>query len=178
MNRPAPPRTPRIALVAVALAVVTMAAHTAGGGALDPISAGVVAALSGALAAGIAHRRIGMMRLAAAVLGAQAVLHLVMTVSAAHGSMHGHVSDGAMLAGHVAAAIITAAVVIRADALVVRWRRLIGTALGMALPATVPPIPAVARPSSTTPPTGSPLRVLLHRVQRRGPPMAWLPQTI
>lgn len=178
MTRSTPPRTPRTALVAVALAVVTMAAHTAGGGHLDSISAGVVAGLSIALAAGIAHRRLGLTRLVAAVLGAQAVLHLVMTVSAAHGSLHSHVSSGPMLVGHVAAAFITAAVVMRADAVLARWSRLIATALGTRLPAPVPPTAPVARRTSAAPTTGSPLRVLLHRVERRGPPVAWLPQTI
>lgn len=177
MNRPTAPRAPRIALVAVALAVVTMAAHTAAGGGLDLLAGGVVAGLSVALAAGIAHRPLAPVRLFAAVLGAQAVLHLMMTASAPHASMHGHTSAGLMLLGHLAAAFITAAVVIRADALVTRWVRLIGTALGTALPVPVAPTADLARPSSATSPTGSTLRVLLHRVQRRGPPLVWLAQT-
>lgn len=175
MTRPSAHRAPRTALVAVALAVVTAAAHTAGGGAVDLLSAAVVLALSVALASGVAARRLSTTRLIAAVLGAQAVLHLVMTVSGSHAHHTGHGSAAPMVLAHVLAAIATAFIVVRADSVVAAWARLVDTALGTTL--TLPPVPAAhGTPIRGDSPDLTVLHALLHRVERRGPPRVLLTQ--
>ena len=175
MTRPTAQRAPRTALVAVALAVVTAAAHTAGGGAIDPLSGALVLALSVALASGVAARRLSVTRLIAAVLGAQAVLHLVMTVAGSHAHHSGHGSAAPMLLAHMLAAIVTAFVVVRADGLLSAWARLVDTALGTAL--TLPTVPAAhGTPVRSTSPDLTVLQTLLHRVERRGPPRVLLTQ--
>ena len=175
MTRSTAHRAPRTALVAGALAVVTTAAHTAGGGAIDPLSGVLVLALSLALASGVAARPLSPARLIAAVIGAQAVLHLVMTVAGSHGHHAAHGSAAPMVLAHVLAAILTTIVVVRADGAVAAWARLVDTALGTAL--TLPSLPAVhGTPVRSSDPDRTVLQTLLHGVERRGPPRILLPQ--
>lgn len=161
--------------------MVTVAAHTSAGGSIDPLSASVVVTLSVALAAGIAHRRLGLARLLAAVLGAQAVLHLVMTVAGPHamhaGQMHtGQTSLLPMIGTHLLAALATAVVVLQANALLDAWQRLVRTALGSEV--RLPRIPEGHSTYTTAGPTFPILRTLRHRVARRGPPRALHVQTV
>ena len=172
MTRPAPHRAPRTALVAAALTVVTLAAHTAGGGSVDALSAAVVLALAIALAAGVSNRRLGLARLIPALLGAQVVLHLLMTVTGAHGPAHGTGSGWLMVVAHGLAAIAIAMVVVHADDLLMAWSRLVRTALGTAVRVPTTPEAHGVAPTGSAPPLGT-LTCLLHRVERRGPPLAW-----
>lgn len=158
--------------MASALTVVTLAAHTAGGGAVDALSTAVVLALAVALAAGLANRRLGLTRLIPALLGAQVVLHLLMSVAGAHGASHA-VHGGWLMAGaHVAAALAIALVVAHADGLLAAWATLLRTTLGAALRLPATPDAHGALPTSVAPATTT-LIALLHRVERRGPPLAW-----
>ena len=72
------------------------------------------------------------LRLLAFLLGGQALLHVVLTMSGAHGhaaSIAGP-STAAMIGAHVAAGLVATVVLLHADDLIDRWQTLLLTALG------------------------------------------------
>ena len=103
-------------------------------------------------------------------ISTQALLHMLLTVGAGHGSHHASlVPSAGMLAAHLGAAIATALILSRGDALLHRWLSMLCTAL------TAPTItiPAIASKlgflaSRKAPRFNS--RDLDHAIHRRGPP--------
>lgn len=158
--------------MAAALTVVTLAAHTAGGGAIDALSAAVVGVLAIALAAGVANRPLGLTRLIPALIGAQFVLHLLMSVAGGHGGSHAAQAGWPMAFAHGIAAIAIAFVVAHADRVLTAWSTLLRTTLGAALHLPATPEASDVPPASVAP-AATTLMALLHRVERRGPPLAW-----
>ncbi len=155
-----------------ALAVLTVAGHTAAQGSIDAVGVVVTAAISVALGLSVTRGPLGFPRLLAFLLAGQALLHVVLAFASAHshGTAVGAPSTAAMVAGHVLAAIVAAMVVCHADGLMARWSALLGSTLGWSRPVPVRP----ARPMDAVLPyvedRGLVLRHLDHRLQRRGPP--------
>jgi hypothetical protein len=105
----------RLVLLAVTLSVASIAGHSAVCS-ISPLGVLVTVQAATLLALPLAHRRLGFGWLAAYLVAGQAVLHVVMTVvSHGHGSL---IPDSSMLAGHFVAALIVAAVTVRADLVV------------------------------------------------------------
>ena len=165
----------RAGLLGSALAVLTLAGHTAAGGALDPLGIGIVAVLSIALAAALSTRALALPALVAVLLAGQGFLHLVISFSAAHphGTTHASSSgaaSAAMITGHAVAGVVAALLIAHADRLAGRWRAFLASVIGADAPhsAAIPcPTPAVARVGHDPRVT---LVLLLHGVVRRGPP--------
>ena len=165
----------RAALLGSALAVLTLAGHTAGSGAVDALGVGIVAVLSIALAAALSARTLSLPALIAVLLAGQGFLHLVVTLSAAHPHGTSGTSPTAMLVGHAVAGVIAAILIAQADRLAARWQAYLAAVIG----ADCPPSPAIAR--TTASPTFDAhdprltLVLLLHGVIRRGPPAPVVP---
>lgn len=164
-----PRRFARSALAATALGVVTLAGHTAAGGRVDLLGLAVLAAVSIALGSALVRRTPSVATLFIGLVGAEAVLHLVLTVAAGHGHTGAHPSTAAMVSGHVLAALAVALVVVHADGILASWSRLLAGVLGhrVDLPLTPGVAPLAAPGDTVCSPT---LRLLRHRVARRGPP--------
>lgn len=166
-------------LLASCSATLAIAAHAAGGGKLSDsaLTALVTAVLSWG---GTALARRGGLLTVVAVLGAtQLAQHLLLSEVA--GGVHGHertplpIDGWVMLATHAVATLLTAALLLRADAAFAAARAAIAWLVGR-LQALCPP-PAERGPdrtvhSSVPPRPGELLEVLLRQVSpRRGPPV-------
>lgn len=164
------PRAVRAGLLGSALAVLTLAGHTAGGGALDVLGVGIALVLSTALAAALSSRAMGLPALIAVLLAGQGFLHLVVSLSAAHPHGAPGTSSAAMVAGHAAAGVIAAILIAHADRLAARWRAFLATVIGVDRPqsAVIAPRTAAAALEGHDPRVT--LVLLLHGVVRRGPP--------
>ena len=168
-------RAGRGATLGGALLVLTCAGHAAGqGGALPaPYSLVILAPLAFALGIAFAERRRTTLGLFAFLLAVEALFHVLLSVVGGHHSgasatVHG-VDTQAMLAGHVLAALVFAAVLGYGDDLLHRWLAFLGD-LARSAPRLSP-----AWTARTAPPVGvsaSPLRssTILRSVRRRGPP--------
>lgn len=182
MGRPAFPRlhsvtspraacAPRIALVASAMTVLTLAGHTAGGGRVDLLGLAAVCSLSAGLAATTTRRRLTWSRAWIVLLAGQALLHAILTLTPGHGHGAAAISLPAMALAHVIASMAAAGVVVHADTLIERWSAYLQAAVG----ALGLPVVAHAAPTGLLTPTdcvGTPaLRLMRHRVIRRGPPL-------
>ena len=162
----------RAGLSGAALVLLTLAGHTAGSGSLpSPLGLAIVTALAFGLAYATASRRLAPLQLLAFLLGAQLLLHLVLTTASGHmnGSTAGP-GTAAMIAGHVAAAVVAAVLLDQSDQLIDRWASFWATALGAA-----PLVSSVAQePCRLVCPPVVPHLVhsehLQHDVVRRGPP--------
>lgn len=166
-------RALRALLTSVALTILTIAGHTAGGGGLpDPIGLVVVSGLAFGLAYAVSAHGMAAARLLAFLLAGQAFLHLVLTLASTHAHGMGAASPDprAMIAGHVVAAVLAAGVLTRCDALVERWLVLLSVMLGAPIRARVD-VPEGTRLSASTIAPASRLRTaLLRSASRRGPP--------
>lgn len=165
----------RAGLLGSALAVLTLAGHTAGSGTVDALGVGIVAVLSIALAAALSARTLALPALTAVLLAGQGFLHLVVSLSAAHPHSASGTSSAAMLAGHTVAGVVAALVIAHADRLAARWQAFLATVIGTARPRSN----AVAHPIAPATTEGHDPRVilvlLLHGVVRRGPPASVVP---
>ncbi len=163
-------RAPRVTLVAAAISVLSLAGHTAGGGAIDLLGIAAVIALAAGLAATTTRRRLSWGRVWVVLLAAQALLHVVLTFTSGHAHGATAMSVPAMVLGHVIASVIAAAIVVHADSLLRRWAAYLAAVIGAPVPTPVglqlPPPGRVARTASRTPA----LPVTRQRIVRRGPP--------
>ena len=166
-------RIVRAGLLGSALAVLTLAGHTAAGGALDVIGVGVTAIVAFALAAALSARPLPVPVLLAVLLAGQGLLHVLLTLSAdhAHAAAGAPIAPAAMAGAHALAAIVAAALLTYADRLAARWQAFLGTVLGastLSLPTPAVPPRAGIAPADVT---AGVLVLLLHGVIRRGPPV-------
>ena len=158
-------------ILAMSMVLLTSLAHLQAHG--DLPSVGTLLAMTPlvlALSTLVLGRPCGTFFLVAFSISTQALLHMLMTVGAGHGSHHASLlpSTG-MLAAHLGAAIAIALVLARGDALLHRWLTMLRTALV----APIITIPAIAsRLVFITPRSGShfTFRDLGHAIHRRGPP--------
>lgn len=161
-----------------ALASLTLAGHTAGGGMVDPVGLAIVAGMSAALAAALSGHPLRIGRLIVVLVAGQALLHTVLTFSAGHAHLAGaQPATGVMIGAHVAAALVAAGLIWRADELAARWGAFIATVLGVRpAPPAAPTSPSASVVRATAAPSAA-LLLLLHGVVRRGPPApaAFLP---
>ena len=163
----------RSGMTAGALVVLTAAGHTAAGGAApDAVGLAAVLVLALGLTVATSARPPRPLRLLAFLLGGQALLHVVLTMTGAHGhaASAGGPSTAAMLGAHLAAGLVATVVLLHADDLIDRWQTLLLTALGV-VPAGAPTI-ASSRPVEVAQAPSGSLDALLHQVVRRGPPAA------
>lgn len=163
----------RAGLLGSALAVLTLAGHTAGGGALDPVGVGIVALLSIALAAALSARTLSLPILLAVLLAGQGFLHLVVSLSASH--PHGTESASAastatMVSAHALAAVVAAVLIAHADQLASRWQAFLAAVIGTAAPRSAGIVHSPATPTGEGHDPRVTLVLLLHGVVRRGPP--------
>lgn len=161
----------RAALVGAALLTLTLAGHTAAGGALDLMGTALVVTLALAFGSATARIRLPLIPLLALLAAGQVMLHLILAVagSHAHGSAAPVAETSTMLLAHALATVGAAAAILGVDGLVERWLVLLRSALGWALHLAPVPVahPAGALADHDTPTT---LLVLRHGVIRRGPP--------
>jgi hypothetical protein len=174
VNQTQGPRRARAALTSSALVVLTLAAHSAASGTLPSLVPLVlVVGLATALTWAVSDRRRSLAWTTAYLVGAQALLHLILAFAGTHGHAAGLVPSTSMLAAHLAAALVAAVVLVHSDGLIQRWAALLAHLLGS--PATVLADP-VGVPGRVLPPsTRRHLHVrdaLRHSVERRGPPRA------
>jgi hypothetical protein len=165
-------RVARAALVATALAVLSLAGHAAGGGGVDPVGLAIVVLLSGLLGAALAGRSLSWLKLTALLVAGQGLLHLMMTFTSSHAHAGGEHGASAMVIAHVCAAGLAALVIRNADDLIGRWASFLRAAIAAWRLAPARPalrtellrqVRAAAVPSTTA----------LHRgLRRRGPPVA------
>jgi hypothetical protein len=169
-------RAARAALVAGALALLTLAGHTAGGGRIDPLGLALVSLLSVGLAVATSAGRSSLPRLLALLVAGQALLHLVLTFTAGHAAHSaGHPSTAAMVGGHVLAAGAAAVLVSHADGLLARWIAFVSAVIGPRVRPALQPAGAAPAPIAPVPHSPSHLNALLHQVVRRGPPAGMHP---
>lgn len=165
-------RRTRTAVVAGALTVLTLAGHTAGNGSLTPTTIAAVLLLATALAVATTRRALTWSRALSVLLGGQALLHVVLTFTAAHDHPSTAIDAPMMVLGHVAASIIAAAIVLHIDALLARWRAFLSSVLGAASLDGIAPLDEVAHCAPVTAKAGSTMAGLGEHVRRRGPPRA------
>ena len=170
-------RIVRAGLLGSALTVLTLAGHTAAGGALDVVGAGITAVVALALAVALSARALSFPLLLTVLLAGQGLLHVLVTLNAGHAhAAAGPSADPAvMVAAHALAALVAAALITHADHLATRWQAFLSTVLG----ASVPSLPTPTLPTRTGVPradsTAGALVLLLHGVIRRGPPVSVTP---
>lgn len=167
-------RAARATLVSSALIVLTLAGHTAASGALPDVPAlALTALIATALTAAVSERRMTLPAMLAYLVGAEALLHVVLAVAG-----HGHGSllpSASMITAHLMAAVGSALVLVEAERILDRWLVLLRRALGSAFPA-LRPIPAPLTGAVVTGPLTSTLLTLLHARELRGPPAAARPR--
>jgi len=168
--RSTPPRALRAGLAAGLAVASAVLAHIAGGGSVDPGGAAwAFVALVGP-AWWLARRERGWGALALTQLGAQQLVHVLLTQTAEHAHHGSHVLAGAdlMLYAHLAAAALTGAWLRwgerRAWAAVRRFLLVVVALVApvATAPAVVVPCPPVLRPAGA---------LLRHTAPRRGPPL-------
>ena len=165
-------RATRAGLLGSALAVLTLAGHTAGSGTVDVLGVGIVTVLSIALAAALSARPLSLPALIAVLLAGQGFLHLVVSLSAAHPHGASSTSSATMLAAHVAAGVVAAVLIAHADRLAARWQAFLASVIGAASPQGVTVAHAAAAQAVSDFGARTTLVLLLHGVIRRGPPLS------
>lgn len=156
--------------MAAAISVLTMAGHAAGGGAIDPLGIAAVIALAAGLAATTTRRSLSWGRVWVVLLAAQALLHVVLTFTSGHAHSATAANVPAMVLGHVIASMLTAALVVHADALLRRWAAYLAAVIGAALSEPREPEVAVSG-LRVQGPEGNPIGTATrYRIVRRGPP--------
>jgi hypothetical protein len=162
----------RASLSAGALVLLTLAGHTAGSGSLPgPIGLVMVTILAFGLAYATGSRRLAPLQLLAFLLGAQVLLHLVLASAAGHA--HGAVAGpgtAAMIAGHVAAAVVAAVLLDQSDQLIDRWASLWASALGATPHVSLTEHKPNRIANAPVAPFLCHSAHLQHHVVRRGPP--------
>lgn len=164
-------RRARVALVSAALVVLTLAGHSAASGRLPGLlSVAIVVGTATMLTAAATARRVSPTWLAAYLIGGQALLHVLLAMSDAHGHATTLIPSPLMLAAHGAAAIGAALVLVEADALIGRWAGLVGQVFGIdrAIEIGTPRVRVSHRATNVDVPGVLP--TLLNAVVRRGPP--------
>jgi hypothetical protein len=162
----------RGAVLAALVTLLTATGHAVGGGSLADLSPlAVLVPLLAQVLVAVADRCRGLLPVLAALGAGQLALHYLLLVLTAHGDPAGTFSGPAMVAAHAAATLVTAVVVIHADAAVAA----LVAAAGRLLPRR-PRVPAVdvAPPTRPVPEVDVPLvagLVLLAAHARRGPPI-------
>lgn len=166
-----PARLVRGAVLGVSCLLLSLAAHTAAGGASLDLGLGLSALIALALGIAWAERRATPLRLAAFVLIAQLVLHGFGVVAGSHHHGASLIPSPGMIAAHAIAAVGMALLLAHADTLAHGWVAFLQS-LRTQLPVLQPlpvrvaaavaagPVPAVIRP------------VALHDIARRGPPVS------
>jgi hypothetical protein len=161
----------RAAALTAAMLILTAVVHTQAHG--DLPSAGtllVLAPLVFALSAILLGRQRGYTMLIAFSVGTQALLHVLLTVGAGHGSHHASLLPSlAMTLAHVGAAIAIALILARADSLLHRWIDMVLTALFSLLSIALP-VRTSRSGAVTCVTTFLSSTALDHAIQRRGPP--------
>lgn len=166
-------RTARAGALGSVILLLTLIGHTAGHGAL-PTAGGLFAAgaLAFAVGSAVARRRLHLPALVTLLLATQAVLHVVLNATSPHG---GGSTGGAMLLGHVAAAIAAAVVIDRGEQVLARWIAYLAQAIGGS--ADREPALQQERPAAW-PSVGHGFSAFLtYVVVRRGPPAPTSPLT-
>ncbi|MCO1660160.1 hypothetical protein [Pseudonocardia humida] len=168
--RSTPPRALRAGLAAGLAVAAAVLAHAAGGGSVDPGGAAWAFAALVAPAWWLARRERGWGAIALTQLGAQQLVHVLLSNAGEHAAHGAHVLVGAdvMLYAHLAAAALTGAWLRwgerRAWAAVRRF-------LLVVLP-HLPPVGAAPAVGLPCPPVQHPAGALLrHAAPRRGPPV-------
>lgn len=147
----------RWALIALGLAILTLSGHAAAADRLPgPGALAAAGVLCAALAVPLAQRRRSLLGLAGWLLGAQAILHVVVAVTDGHGHGNGLVPGPAMVVAHAVAGLGVAAVVAWADDLLIAWQHLTRTLLGgVVIPSDLvlaaPDVPVDASPLDRRP---------------------------
>ena len=169
MSTTQPPHSARAALVGAALVILTLAGHTAGQGALDPLGIVLVAVLSGGLSLATTHRRMTWATVLISLVLGQALLHLVLTFTSAHGHASSGMAPTLMFAGHTIAALAATFVIVNADAVIRCWLALLRATLGAAAPTLAEPTRqhSALHGQSAVDHTRAALR---HGIVLRGPP--------
>jgi hypothetical protein len=166
-------RVLRGALLAGTSSSLAVAAHAIGGGMLPDTGLTLLLTLGvGAAGTALANRRAGPRAVLLALGLSHLGIHLLLSLGEPGGAMDGW----AMLGGHVAAVLLAAALLTRAEsalfALAAAWAMLLPRWLTGPLISSAEPVPA---PPRARPATEGALGVLLRRAcARRGPPaFAW-----
>lgn len=158
-------------LVGAALAILTIAGHTAAGGSVDLTGLALVTLLALLLGSAVSRARLNAFGVLGVLLGGQALLHLVLTFTAhPHSTSGAGPSTSAMVAAHAVAALLATGVISHADDIAAGWQRFLSVILGadpirhvvIARPGAV----AAQQQVDATALTG----VLVGQVVRRGPP--------
>ncbi|SEP53844.1 hypothetical protein SAMN04489732_13225 [Amycolatopsis saalfeldensis] len=162
-------------LLAVSSGTLAVTAHAvAGGGVPDPALTLLLTGLLGWTATAVAGKARGPVATVVVLGAGQLVMHLVLTVLAAHEMppATGWSGGWAMTASHAVATVLTALLLARADRMLLAVLHVVRAFLPLltralpvpaAAPAPIPPRPARA---------AAPLRLELRRVHgRRGPPV-------
>jgi hypothetical protein len=160
-------------MTATALVVLTLAGHTAGAGALPGVvGIGIISLLSFALTYAVSDRRRSFGWLLGYLLAAQVLLHVLLTFTAGHAHEAAPVPLATMLVGHACAALLATVALAYGNDLLDRW----ATYLGHVFRARSLIRPSHSQPSASclapAPALDADLDVLLHHVERRGPPVA------
>lgn len=160
-------RLVRSAPLTAALLLLTVLGHTAASGQLPPPTAlGLVAVAGFALTFAVADRRRGALWLTGYLIGAQLLLHAVLSIGAHHGGTW--LPSTSMLAAHALAGVLAALVFAHGEGLAARWLAYLASVLGAP---SLHPIACFL--AVTAPPSDSPARIhllLVHHLVRRGPP--------
>ncbi|CAB4620836.1 unannotated protein [freshwater metagenome] len=161
----------RAAALTSAMLILTAVAHTQAHGDLPSTgSLLVLTPLVFALSALLLGRQRGYSMVIAFSIGTQALLHVLLTVGAGHGSHHASLMPSvSMILAHAGAAVVIAIALAHADALLHRWMEIVRTALFSHFSLALPVRPAGAR-WFTQSPTLLVLQDLDHAIHRRGPP--------
>ncbi len=162
----------RGAVLTSAMLALTTAVHTQVHGALPSIGTLVmITPLVLVLSTLFLGRQRGYGLLIAYSVGTQALLHTLLTVGAGHGSHHDSLLPSTpMLLGHLGAAMLTALVLARGEAVLNRWVELLRTALFRGFTLSLPVRPAHRGLFGE-------VRTILtsydldHAIHRRGPPI-------
>ena len=158
-------------IVGAAMLILTAVAHASANASLPTAGAFLILTplLAGLSIAFLQHQR-SYLQLIIFSIGIQALLHVLMTVGAGHGSHHATLLPGAgMLVTHLGASIATALVLAHADALLHRWISMVRTLLFVFFDAPAPVANLVVSLFSKESPTFR-SHDLDHAIARRGPP--------
>lgn len=158
------------AATSAAILLITVAGHAAGEGSLPgPAGLAAAGAFAFALTYAVSDRRRGLGWLMAYVLGAQALLHVLLQFASGHAHGASMVPSPGMVAGHVIAAFAASLALAYGADLYDRWVAFLAHALGPR-PLVIRRIGGPATARSRTPLTHARLAVLRHHLERRGPP--------
>ena len=159
-------------VLTLAMLCLTTAVHTQAHG--DLPSAGsllVITPLLFVLSALFLSRKRDHVVLIAFTVGTQALLHVLLTVGAGHGTQHDSLLPStAMLLGHIGAAVVTALVLARGEATLNRWIEMVRTALLCGFTLSLPVRSAVSELIDDVRAI-LPSHDLDHAIHRRGPPI-------